>query len=305
LKFRNSALSFFLGGILAGLSPAQVAEPKGAGLETGTLPAKWITGGPDCATVPKWQVHQYNPDLYIIRESGCTNYEKPFLYLLFGKDRAMLQDTGAGETNVAEIVGQTMAEWCKRNGRDSIPLLVTHSHGHGDHISGDAQFAGKPGMTVVPLSVEGTQKAFGIQNWPVQIGSVDLGSRVLDVIPIPGHQPFGVAYYDRRTGILFTGDTLYPGRLYVSDAPAFIVSIQRLVDFTKDKPVAHILGCHIEESKTPFLDYPVGTKNQPDEHVLELSHAHLVELNDALKTMNGNVVRYALRDFTIWPNKPR
>ena len=299
LKFLSLVLSF------AALMQAQAPEPKGAGLEPGTLPAHWITGGPDCTQVPKWQVHQYNPDLYIIRESGCTNYEKPFLYLFFGKDRAMLQDTGAGETNVAEIVSQTIAEWCKRNGRESIPLLVTHSHGHGDHISGDAQFAGKPGTTVVPLSVEGTQKAYGIANWPVDTGSLDLGGRVLDVIPIPGHQPFGVAFYDHRTGILLTGDTLYPGRLYVSDAAAFKVSIQRLVDFTKDKPVAHVLGCHIEESSTPFLDYPVGTKYQPQEHVLELSHAHIVELNEALKGMTGDVVRYAMRDFTIWPNKPR
>jgi len=302
MKYLSLLLSFTL---VSFTLVAQVPEPKGAGLEPGTFPAKWITGGPDCSQVPKWQVHQYNPDLYIIRESGCTNYEKPFLYLLFGKDRAMLQDTGAGETNVGEIVSQTIAEWCKRNGRESIPLLVTHSHGHGDHISGDKQFIGKPGVTVVPLSVEGTQAAFGIKTWPTDLGSVDLGGRVLDVIPIPGHQPFGVTYYDRRTGILFTGDTLYPGRLYVSDAPAFVASIQRLVDFTKDKPVAHVLGCHIEEARTPFLDYPVGTKYQPDEHVLELSHANLVELNEALKPMNGNVVRYALRDFTIWPNKPR
>jgi hydroxyacylglutathione hydrolase len=299
LKFLSLVLS------LAAFSHAQAPEPKGAGLEPGTLPAHWITGGPDCSQVPKWQVHQYNPDFYIIRESGCTNYEKPFLYLFFGKDRAMLQDTGAGETNVAEIVGQTIAEWCKRNGRESIPLFVAHSHGHGDHISGDAQFIGKPATTVVPLSVEGTRKAYGISHWPNDIGSIDLGGRVLDVIPIPGHQPFGVAFYDRRTGILLTGDTIYPGRLYVSDAPAFAASIQRLVDFTKDKPVAHVLGCHIEQSNTPFLDYVVGTKYQPEEHVLELSHAHIVELNEALKAMNGNVVRYAMRDFTIWPNKPR
>ncbi len=129
---------------------------------------------------------------------------------------------------------------------------------------------------------------------------------MLDVIAIPGHQPFGVAFYDRRTGILLTGDTLYPGRY--STFPIFrpfAASIQRLVDFTRDKPVAHILGCHVEESKTRFLDYPVGTESyQPEEHVLELSraaHAHLVELNEALKPMNGRGVRYALRDFTIWP----
>jgi hydroxyacylglutathione hydrolase len=87
----------------------------------------------------------------------------------------------------------------------------------------------------------------------------------------------------------------------VSDFKAFQVSIQRLVDFTRDKPVAHILGCHIEESRTPFLDYPVGTKYQPDEHVSELSRAHLIELNDALKMMADRPVRYALRDFTVGP----
>jgi hydroxyacylglutathione hydrolase len=300
-RWPNSAVSF---AVLAAMCAAQAPEPKGAGLERGVLPSHWITGGPDCSRVPKWQVHAYNPDLYILRESGCTNYEKPFLYLIFGRDRVLLQDTGAGETNVAEIVNQTIAEWCRRNGRQSIPLIVAHSHGHGDHVSGDAQFSGKPNVTVVPLSVEGTQKAYGIRQWPGDRGSIDLGGRVLDVIAIPGHQAFSVAFYDHRTGILLTGDTLYPGRLYVVDFPAFKASVQRLVDFTRDKPVAHVLGCHVEESRTPFLDYPVETKYQPDEHVLELSHAHLVELNEALNGMGGHAVRYAMRDFTIWPKEP-
>ncbi len=289
---------------------AQAPQPDGAGLQRGTFPDHWITGGPDCSDnaaspIPKWQVHAYNPDLYIIRESGCTNYEKPFLYLFFGKDRALLQDTGAGETNVTEIVNQIMGEWLRRNGRESIPLIVAHSHGHGDHTSGDKQLAARPNTAVTGLSVEATQKAYGIARWPEDRGSIDLGGRILDVIAIPGHQSFSVAFYDRLTGVLLTGDTLYPGRLYVSDYPAFRASIQRLVDFTRDKPVAHILGCHIEESNTPFLDYPVGTKFQPAEHVLELSHAHLVELNEALKMMGAAAVRLALRDLTVWPRDPR
>src|SRR6266853_1467717 len=113
-----AACGVFCAGILRGQAP----EPKVAGLEPGVFPAHWTTGGPDCSKAPKWQVHAYNADLYILRESGCTNYEKPFLYLLFGKERALLQDTGAGETNVAEIVNQTVAAWRRRNGRESIPL---------------------------------------------------------------------------------------------------------------------------------------------------------------------------------------
>jgi len=203
------------------------------------------------------------------------------------------------------VVTQIVADWSRRNGRESLPLVVAHSHAHGDHISGDAQFTGKPNITIIPLSVEGMQKAYGIRRWPGDSGSLELGGRVLDVIPIPGHEPLSVAFYDRRTGILLTGDSLYPGRLYVTDFPAFQASIQRLVDFTRAKPIAHILGNHIEQSRTPFLDYPVGTKYQPDEHVLELSHAHLVELNESLKVIAGHPVRYALRDFTIWPQEAR
>ncbi len=74
-KWLNSAVKAAASGIVcAGLALSQVPEPKGAGLEPGTFAAHWITGGPDCATVPKWQVHAYNPDLYILRESGCLNY---------------------------------------------------------------------------------------------------------------------------------------------------------------------------------------------------------------------------------------
>jgi len=29
----------------------------------------------------------------------------------------------------------------------------------------------------------------------------------------PGHHPAAVTYYDRYSGILLTGDTVYPGRL--------------------------------------------------------------------------------------------
>ena len=51
-----------------------------------------------------------------------------------------------------------------------------------------------------------------------------------------------------------------------------------MVEFTATRPVAHILGCHIERSLDPFVDYPTGTKYQPGEHSLELGRRHLLEL---------------------------
>ena len=44
---------------------------------------------------PAFRSHEYNPTFVILRQSGCTHYEKPFLYVLFGAKQALLFDTGA------------------------------------------------------------------------------------------------------------------------------------------------------------------------------------------------------------------
>ena len=290
------------------MATAQAPQPDGGGVRPGSLPAHWMTGGPDCVEVPDWQVHAYNEDFYILRQSGCVNYEKPFLYLLFGKDKALLEDTGAQPSDAARAVTDVVAKWLKTKGRTSIELIVTHSHSHGDHVAGDAGFRGLPHVTslqvtMVPLTVEGTSEFFKIEKWPEGVGQVDLGGRVIDVIPIPGHDKLSLAFYDRETGVLLTGDSLYPGRLYVRDFAAFVRSTDRLVAFTKGKIVAHVLGTHIEEMATPYKDYPVGTKYQPEEHGMALSRGNLLELQDAVHGMGDTPVRLALRDFTVWPAK--
>jgi glyoxylase-like metal-dependent hydrolase (beta-lactamase superfamily II) len=283
---------------------AQPTMTHSDAIEPGTLPPSWYAGGPACGGRPDFQVHAYNDDWYIFRQAACTNFEKPFLYLIFGQDRAILFDTGAGHANVRGAVDGVIQAWLTRHGRASIPLVVAHSHGHGDHIAGDEQFRDRPGTTIVAKEPEAVQAFFGMADWPNRAVTFDLGNRILDIIPIPGHQVAGIAVYDRRTAIMLTGDTFYPGRLYVRDGAAFTASIERLVDFTRDRPVAHFLGTHIENTREPFWDYPEGTVDQPNEHSLELGRAQLLEMADTLRPMAGHVTRRVLRDLTIWPVSP-
>jgi len=299
-----SRLIFVLAALLAlsALVGAQAPQPDGGGVRRGVLPDRWKVSGPECPANPEFQVHEYNEDLYILRESGCSNYEKPFLYLLFGNDKVLLLDTGAGKTDVAQVVKRVIDSWARRNKRKAIPLIVAHTHAHGDHIAGDEQLKSLPQTTVIAPNPGAVQTFFGMRNWPNEIVTFDLGNRVLDVIPIPGHEASSIAIYDRQTGILFTGDTLYPGRLYVNDAPAFVASVRRLVEFTDGKIVAHILGNHIEQTRTPYQDYPVGTVYQPEEHELALGRGQLLELDDALAKMKGKIVKMAMGDFTVWPH---
>ena len=210
-------------------------------------------------------------------------------------------DTGAPGADVSAAVDDVLRRHAQREHREPLRLVVVHSHGHGDHTAGDGQLKRRSATTVVDATPQAVAAFFRIADWPRGAAEHDLGGRIVDIVPIPGHQPASIAIYDRRTGILLTGDTLYPGRLYVNDAPAFADSITRLVEFTAARDVAHMLGAHIENTRTPFVDYPQGTKHQPEEHALELGRAHLLELQAALREMGGTIQRRALRDFTIWP----
>jgi hydroxyacylglutathione hydrolase len=287
---------------------AQLPQPDGGTIERGVLPSQWLSEGSKCMEIPEWQVHEYNPNLYIMRQSPCTDSEKPFIYLFFGKDKALLMDTGSRNGNLAPALHRTVKNWLVRNQRTSIPLIVVHSHSHGDHTAGDAEVQDikDPAMPVifVPAEVEATKRFYGIEHWPTDIGHVDLGGRVIDVVPIPGHDVVSIALYDRNTAILLAGDSVYPGRLYVRDFADFKASTERMIRFTDGKPVTHILGNHIEQTSTPFLDYPVGTIYQPNEHELALTRGSLLELEDALVSMHETPRRLALRDLTIWPVGP-
>src|ERR1700753_1820950 len=116
---------------------AQLPEPDGGNLERGTLPAHWLSQEPKCMEIPDWQVHEYNPNFYILRQSPCTDYEKPFIFLIFGKDKALLADTGSRDGNLPPTLQLVIHHWLKRNGRASIPLIVVHTHEHADHTWGD------------------------------------------------------------------------------------------------------------------------------------------------------------------------
>jgi hypothetical protein len=83
------------------------------------------------------------------------------------------------------------------------------------------------------------------------------------------------------------------------DVATFTASAQRLADFVGEHLVAHVLGTHIEQKNLPYLDYGRGTVYQPDEAPLELTRAHVFELNEAFKALHGTLKDYATPDFTI------
>ena len=265
----------------------------------------WIHGSENCEENidPPIQVVQYNSNTWILRQNKCTNYEAPFMFLFFGEDKALLMDTGA--TKDADIfplyktVKKIISDWSKQNG--AVELIVAHTHKHGDHYAADGQFEGNANTTVIGLEVEDVKNFYNLSNWPEEIVDFELGNRLMKIIPIPGHQASSIALYDTSTKILLTGDTFYPGRLYVKNWNAFKRSIARLVKFSDNNEILTILGNHIEMTQTPGVDYPMETVYQPKEHQLPLNVRTLKELASALTKLGDTPTKEIHERFIIYP----
>ncbi len=266
----------------------------------GSFPEHWIDGT-NCGGDPAIQIHQFNDDTFILRQSLCTNFEAPFIYLLFGEDKVLMEDTGAGGIAIANAVYDVIDQWLIDNDKETIDLIVGHSHAHGDHVAGDSQFNGQPNTTVVGLSTSAVSSFFGITSWPTQIVEYDLGDRIVDVIPIPGHQAAHIAIHDRATGLLLTGDSIYPGRLYISSFSQYFTSMQRLQTFVVSNPIEWIVGTHVEMSNVPGQQFQLGSTQHPNEHPLELAPAILDELVSGLEAMQNNPHIEVHDEFVIYP----
>jgi hydroxyacylglutathione hydrolase len=272
-------------------------------LTSGSLDVRWNEGSEHCPADPQplIQVHPYNSQTFILRENLCATFEAPFMYLLQGSSKALLIDTGDMADSKQMSVARTVMDLLPRVGTSKMPLIVAHTHRHLDHRAGDTQFANLPNVEVVPYDLAGMQRFFNFTDWPNDLAQVNLGDRTVDVLPTPGHNATHISFYDRNTGLFFSGDFLLPGRLLIDDAGADLASANRAVDFVKNRPVSQILGGHIELNRAGHL-YPWGSQYHPDERPLQLTKADLLALPAALRGFNGF---YSRRGDLILMNQMR
>ena len=288
---RPQKLAFALWLFSASAAAGQAPQPDGAGLERGTLPESWAESPDACATRQSdFRLHEYNPDFYILRQSGCTNYEKPFLYLIFGDGQALLVDTGARGARVADAVGAALKRWADAHGKPIPRLVAAHSHAHGDHVAGDSALAVMPGVTVVGTSPEAVQRFFGLKARfvatfdPADASSTSFRFRT---------RAASIAIYDRRTqdprpATRCTRPPLVAGRVREARGGSSI-SPETFSGSRPRRP--HRGGAHA------VPDYPIGEVSSPTSKLER--RGHLLELNAALEQMGPTIVgaRYRFHDL--------
>ena len=190
-------------------------------------------------------VEQIDGDTAAISEYG--HWEETHCYLLCGRERALLIDTGLGFCDIRAEV----------NRLTELPVTVVTTHVHADHIGGhglferiavhelergwlDGHFPLPPAavrMNLAPMPPWVDEKNYRVfQGKPSETyrnGDVfDLGDRKVLVLHTPGHSPGHCCFYEPDRGHLYAGDLVYAGCLYAfypsTDPAAFYRSLQRI-----------------------------------------------------------------------------
>ncbi|MBQ7797470.1 MAG: MBL fold metallo-hydrolase, partial [Lachnospiraceae bacterium] len=126
---------------------------------------------------------------------------------MIGKERAIMIDSGMNTPNAKEIAESIT----------KLPLTLLNTHVDMDHVSGNASFE----SVMMGEKEEALYRAKGGKNTviPLKHGDViDLGERPLKIIDLPGHTPGSIAILDEKYRVLFGGDSIQNGRIYMFGA---------------------------------------------------------------------------------------
>lgn len=202
-----------------------------------------------------FEVYRVTPDVYAIYEPG--QFQEVISYLVLGRDRACLVDTGYGMGDMRGLVNELT----------NLPITVVNSHTHIDHVAENSLFdevaafdhpfarenakTGRDhesvkrslseGMLWKPLPEDFDADAwhippFEVTRWLHDGDTVDLGGRTLEIYHTPGHSPDSVCLLDGEARLFWTGDIFYNAPLYVYGATTnlddFIESYRKMVSLS-------------------------------------------------------------------------
>jgi glyoxylase-like metal-dependent hydrolase (beta-lactamase superfamily II) len=273
----------------------------------GDIAFRWMHGSVCAATNtdPDIQIVTYNEDSCILRENVCVHWQAPFTYLLFGNRGALLIDTGATPEPeyypLRETVDALVSRWCAARNVPDIPLTVVLTSG--EYLAqnqGMRQFAARPNTTLAPTSLAAMKDFYALSSsWPNRAGKIDLGGRVIEVIPTPGAHKDGVSFYDPYNCFLFTGDLFFPGRIQIANDREYAASLARLVEWNRTHPIKWVLGGHIDMMFVPGQAYPRFASYKPYERLLQMDPSLLADALSQAHSLAGRSGVAMRADYTL------
>lgn len=143
-------------------------------------------------------------------------------FLLSGDDYSLLIDTGMNVKNV-KAIAQSLTD---------KPIKLINTHADPDHIGANCEFSSFM-MNTLELDNYNIYQKCTSQVIPVNDHEIiNIGGRSLEVIFIPGHTPGSIALLDIERRVLFSGDTIQAGNIFLfgpmRNIKTYLKSLERL-----------------------------------------------------------------------------
>lgn len=160
-------------------------------------------------------------------------------FVIVGKDKTVLLDTGAIKVDILSFIKEIT----------ELPVQVILTHGDRDHITNLSDFKSawinEPDIAVVRSHEEYDQvELFSLQENEV----IDLGGKRLKVLFTPGHTWGSICLLDEENKILFSGDTVSYGPIFmfgmVRDLDQYQDSLMKLKAMKEAGVFTTVYCCH-------------------------------------------------------------
>lgn len=201
-----------------------------------------VSGQREDGTVGTMRVTKLQADVYQIDEEttdhaadGSTNNPSS-MYLVVGASSAALIDAGNGESYNAYYSASAMSSVLDEMvGDKDLSVIITHNHG--DHIGLLRDHDVIPSDTPVYIStadLDGLDESVA-ESYSVHTlddgDTVAAGDRTLTTVVLPGHTNGSTIYVDNADEVIFSGDTIGSGSVWLSgndDLTEYDASVDRL-----------------------------------------------------------------------------
>lgn len=149
-------------------------------------------------------------------------------FLLLGSKKALLIDSGMTVQNAKEIA----------QGLTDLPIELLNTHADRDHVGSNDEFEAPYMHPSEASNYHNSQGKCG-EITPIWDGDeLELGDRKLKIIALPGHTPGSIAVLDKKYRLLFSGDPIQDGRIFMfgvqRDFTAYRHSLVRLLGWREE-----------------------------------------------------------------------
>lgn len=215
-------------------------------------------------------------------------------YLIIGESKALLFDLALEEDELCTYAHNLASK----------DMIIALSHAHIDHIYNIENIT-KIMMHPddVPLLLKGSIFQPPLKKIPeftcLNDGDViDLGNRKIDIIHIPGHTDGSILLFDRKTGFLFSGDTVTRRLLYGMHSFVPIETFCYKLEDLKKLNITNIYSAH-DRCALPFehIDYMISLLKQFSKSEGRILDFPFFEKAEFFSDGNENEISYF--DFTV------